>query len=206
MREYHKIHSVWKRDSKGRFTDEFSTKEIGFLHSCQWVGTEKVDGMNIRIGKEYGKISIAGKTDRAQILPELYEVLLVIGKLADKHIDAKDFILFGEGYGNKIQKAGKNYISDNVDFILFDVFIGGYWLKREDVDQIAKDIHVKSVPVVWSGNITQAAHFVSDGFDSTLADAKAEGLVLEPKTQLYTRTGHRIITKLKTKDFNNDLR
>jgi len=40
----------------------------------------------------------------------------------------------------KIQKGGGNYIADGVDFVLFDVWINGIWLERENVEDIAEKL------------------------------------------------------------------
>ena len=43
--------------------------------------------------------------------------------------------LYGEGYGNGIQKGG--LYSQKQEFILFDVKINGNWQPRESVEDIA---------------------------------------------------------------------
>lgn len=45
------------------------------LKNIQWVGTEKVDGTNIRVYWDGYRISIAGRTDKAEIPPHLYKYL-----------------------------------------------------------------------------------------------------------------------------------
>jgi hypothetical protein len=39
------------------------------------------------------------------------------------------------------------------------------------------------------------------GFTSTWGDFQAEGIVARPAVEMKTRSGHRIITKVKCKDF-----
>jgi hypothetical protein len=41
------------------------------------------------------------------------------------------------------------------------------------------------------------------GFESQWGDFIAEGIVARPQVELRDRAGHRIITKLKHKDFQN---
>jgi hypothetical protein len=43
--------------------------------------------------------------------------------------------------------------------------------------------------------------YCEEGFKSHWGDFIAEGIVARPKVELKTRAGHRIITKLKYKDF-----
>jgi hypothetical protein len=121
------------------------------------------------------------------------------------HIRYEDYPdLFGEGYGAKIQKGG-NYIKDDVNFILFDVLVNGkWWLKRSALEQIAKDLNIEIVPLIGYMTIPEAIEYVKKGFKSTIAENKeynAEGLVLKPTCGLLDRSGKRIITKIKTCDF-----
>lgn len=45
--------------------------------------------------------------------------------------------------------------------------------------------------------------FDRKGFNSIWGDFIAEGIVARPAVELKTRNGHRIITKIKHKDFVN---
>ena len=88
-----------------------------------------------------------------------------------------------------------------VDFSLFDVYIGGIWLERKNVIGIAAKLKIRSVPVVFSGSLIEAANDARDGFQSRVGKRPAEGLVLRPEVELFDRRGERIIAKIKTKDF-----
>ena len=88
-----------------------------------------------------------------------------------------------------------------MDFVLFDVWIDGWWLKREDVEDIAEKLGIGVVPIVGQCSIWDAIGKTEDGFKSDWGDFLAEGLVLKPKVDLFARNGRRIITKMKTKDF-----
>ena len=206
MEKYHKIQSTFKRDDKThKFIEgEWSLPEFEYLRNNTWIYTEKIDGTNIRLGwiPEVG-INIGGRTDNAQIPTFLYRKLTELFT-ADKLREAfpkTEVMLCGEGYGAKIQKGGGNYIPDGVDFILFDVRIGDWWLRREDVEGIAQNLGIKVVPEVGRGMISGAIEMVKNGFKSSFGDFPAEGMVLRPIVELKSRSGHRIITKLKGKDF-----
>jgi ATP-dependent RNA circularization protein (DNA/RNA ligase family) len=111
--------------------------------------------------------------------------------------------LFGEGYGINIQK-GKNYIADDVNFILFDIRVGKWWLQRNSLEDLAHKMGLKIVPIIGYMTLNEAIEFVKNGYKSTIAENKnydAEGLVLKTKDGLLDRSGNRIITKIKTKDF-----
>jgi len=110
-------------------------------------------------------------------------------------------VLYGEGYGARIQKGGGNYKANGVDFMLFDVLIGDLWLERCNVNDIAQHLGIGFAPVIGEGTIAEAIDMVAFGLTSTFGIFGAEGLVIRPKTELRTRRGDRVISKLKTRDF-----
>jgi hypothetical protein len=210
--KYHKIQSIFKRDQKtGSFLPEYSTPEIEYLAEAHWVFTEKIDGTNIRVMWDGMRVTFGGRTDRAQIPAHLVEKLMELF-----HIDSMDeafprdpdehgdlgIVLFGEGCGPKIQKNGAAYTDGKTpDFILFDVRVGHWWLRAEDVDGIADKLGIRHAPFVDSGTLDEAIDIACDPFPSLLGDRKAEGLVCRPAVELTGRNGRRIITKVKTKDY-----
>jgi ATP-dependent RNA circularization protein (DNA/RNA ligase family) len=196
MEKYHKINSIFKRDDNGRFTQEYSCYEFEYLKDNQWEFTEKIDGTNIRIGYQDGKLLIGGRTDNAQIPAFLY------AKLAELFANycEEEMTLYGEGYGAKIQK-GEGYIPNGVGFILFDARVAGWWLKRDDLELIAQKYVIPIVPIIGHGTLEYACHLCSAGFPSSVGNRDAEGIVLRPIVPLYARNGDRIITKVKMRDF-----
>lgn len=218
MKHYHKINTIFKRDltltRKPLIYGDWSEKEFEHLAHAQWEFTEKVDGTNIRIIKNKNpfkrndaKITIKGKTDNAELskklefnISKLFEDILdEYNKLFD---DDSDVCFYGEGYGNKIQKNGYFYGLDQ-KFILFDININGYWLERHNVEDIAKKLNLDIVPIIGYGTLYDALSMVSlGGVPSTFGDFISEGLVAKPTTGLLNRKGERIITKIKTRDFN----
>jgi hypothetical protein len=105
-----------------------------------------------------------------------------------------------EGFGSKIQKGGGNY-TQNQRAILFDFKINDHWQERKDVLDIADKMDISVVPVVGRGTLYEMIDFVREGFLSTWGPSQAEGIVARPLVEMNTRIGHRIITKLKYKDF-----
>ena len=210
MKQYHKIQTVFKRDQKTNnrtlLESEYSIPEFEYLKNNKWIFTEKVDGTNIRVMFDGEEITFNGKTDNAQI-PSL-----LVKRLQDKFLKQHpNFIakfgsneievcLYGEGYGAKIQKGGGNYRSDQ-DFVLFDVKIGGWWLQRKDVEDIADYFDLDIVPIIGYGTLSEMVEKTKAGFNSIWGDFLAEGIVARPETELFTRSGQRIITKIKHKDF-----
>jgi len=205
--EYPKIQSIYKRDEKTHtFIDgAFSLREFEYLKDNIWEFTEKVDGTNIRVewNCDFKTVLFGGKTDNAQISTFLFKKLqemFTTDKFTKLYPDTS-MCLYGEGYGAKIQKGGK-YISDGVSFVLFDVLIDGWWLKREDIEDIADTLEIDVVPLVGEGTLMDAIKLIkSKTLKSRWGDFLAEGLVLKPKVELKTRAGDKIITKIKHKDY-----
>ncbi len=206
MKEYHKIDTVFKRDAENKFKtlldEEYSIPEFEYLKDNKWVFTEKVDGTNIRIKYQDGKVIFGGRTDRSSLPIPLVERLaeLFPRKIFEKVFNG-DVCLYGEGYGNKIQKGGGNY-SDKQDFVLFDIYIGESWLQRENIEEISKAMGIDIVPIVGTGSLVEMVKQAKEGVASKWGDFRAEGYVARPETEIRTRSGCRIITKIKCKDFS----
>lgn len=210
MREYPKIRTVFKRDPatdmETLLEGQYSEDALDYLAGNEWVWTEKVDGMNIRVmvaSPESSAITFGGKTDNA-LLPAT-----LVTRLQERFFHKTDLLheifpdggcLYGEGYGAKIQQGGGKYRPDQ-DFVLFDVKVGDWWLRRADVELIATKLVLDVVPIIGRGTLGEMVAFVRGGFDSQWGAFGAEGIVARPACELRTRAGHRIITKLKHRDF-----
>jgi len=209
VNEYHKIQTLFKRDmehnGKTLLEGQWTLPEFEYLACNTWVFTEKVDGTNIRVMLQDGKITFGGKTDSAQIPAQLVErlndrFLPIATKIKMQEVFGCDACLYGEGYGAKIQKGGGNYRQDQ-DFVLFDVKVGEFWLQRSDVEDVAQKLGIDVVPIIGEGTLHDAITAAKEGIISTWGNFQAEGIVARPKTELKTRSGLRIITKIKCRDF-----
>lgn len=241
METYHKIQTLFKREQdgpkKGRMIrGAWTTPELEYLAGNEWEFTEKVDGTNIRVGYnqivdnigragDWGvsrEVEFGGRSDSAMIpkplLAYLYETFTT-ERFTEAGFPLQDpaysMVLFGEGYGAKIQNGGL-YRPDQA-FVLFDVKIGSWWLRREDVNDVADKLGISSVPVVGYGTLQQAIEIVEDGYtfnkngaivrygngglNSKWGSFHAEGIVARPLVPLFDRKGQRIITKIKGVDF-----
>ena len=204
---YHKIQSLYKRDPENNyktFLDEYSRPEFKLLESVEWVWTEKIDGTNIRVMWDGRDLTFGGRTDKAQIPAFLIKHLMYTFQAVDLsyHFGDASVVLYGEGYGPKIQKGGGDY-RDDPGFILFDVRIGRWWLTRKSVEDIAEQFQIPIVPIVLLGTFVQAIRETKEGFSSLEAERTrlGEGLVGRPPLELFDRKGDRIITKIKHKDW-----
>lgn len=210
MREYHKIETVFNRSTDGDkrlIWGDYRNETVEYLADNIWQFTEKINGTNIRIHWDGHNVEIGGRTDRAQIPKHLMDYLSAtfltseVEELFEQIYGEKDVILFGEGYGAKIQNGGE-YRSD-VSFILFDVLIGDNWQSREWVEATAKMFGIDVVPIVLEGTIGDGIDYVMQHNNSTIGNAVMEGVVGRPKVEMKDRLGNRIIVKIKWKDFKN---
>jgi len=217
--KYPKINSIFKRGDTGDFIPEYSEPAFEFLSNNEWVGTEKVDGTNIRITVtplvegEAAHYDIAGRTNDARIPDNvmlLFETEIkrklridqVLG-VFPKFFDMQPITFYGEAYGKGIQSAGKRYRPDGtVGFILFDIKIGQLWLERHNLVSIASEFGLDVAPVVFRGTLHQAIDYISTKPPSLISKTPMpmEGLVLQPSIPLMNRRGDRIITKFKVND------
>lgn len=210
MSEYHKIQSIFKRDMTSKrktlMEGQWTLPEFEYLANNTWVFTEKVDGTNIRVIFKDGGVTFGGRTADAQIPAQLVtrlneRFLPMAAKLGEAFPDGSA-VLYGEGYGAKIQKGGGNYRLDQ-DFVLFDVGVGDWMLQRADVEDVAAKLGIDIVPIIGEGTLHDAVASAKAGIRSTWGEFEAEGIVARPKTELKTRSGHRLIAKIKCRDFVN---
>ena len=211
MREYHKIETVFNRDTDGSkklIDGSFRNETVEFLKNAEWIWTEKVDGTNIRIFWDGHKVQIGGRTDSAQIPADLVTYLTQTfmthetEELFEQKFGESEVTLYGEGYGKKIQKVGALY-RDDVSFILFDVMVGQTWLRRDSIEDIAKAFGVDVVPIVGAGGIYDAVEYVRTHPRSEINPAAPmEGVVARPAVELLDRMGRRVIVKIKACDFS----
>lgn len=205
MSEYHKIETLYERDEKSfRIKPELILKNrvYGLLKS--WCWTEKIDGTNIRVLWQDGTLTFGGKTDNAQIHSDLIKYLYETFRpeaMSTTFPSESDVVLYGECYGAGIQKGGG--YGPTKKFILFDVRVGEWWLSHENVCDVASKLGIDVVPDFGDMTLEDATELVRKGFPSKLNGGaqQAEGLVGRPIEALFDKKGHRLIVKLKTKDF-----
>jgi hypothetical protein len=191
--------------SKKLMEGVFRNPTVEFLKDNIWQFTEKIDGTNTRIFWDGHKVQYGGRTENAQIPAHLMNKLVeMFGTDEAEQIFEQKFgetpvILFGEGYGPKIQRGG-SYRKD-VSFILFDVLISGNYQPRASVEDIAKAFGIDAVPIIFEGTIQEGVDFVKTNPKSTIGTADMEGLVGRPKVEMRDRCGKRVIVKIKVKDF-----
>lgn len=201
MSEYHKINSIYKRDSANKFiVGDYAQEEFAYLANNVWEFTEKVDGTNIRIMWNGSTVTFGGRTDNAQIPAKLVTYLQATFTPEKLAAVLEEGVLYGEGYGAGIQKGGGNYGATQ-QFVLFDVKVGSWWLRRDDVNDIANKLAIRSVPIVGWGTLLDGIEMVKAGIQSQWGSFLAEGIVARPLVTLFDRRGQRVIVKIKGRDF-----
>lgn len=205
--EYTKIPNIYKRETYGKnclIEGEYTTPYLEYLSGNEWEWTEKVDGTNIRVIWDGYRVELKGRTDKAEIPKHLKTRLeeLFCGnekeELFENTFGSKSVVLYGEGYGEKIQNGG---LYGKADFILFDVYVDGFWLKRGALDGLADTFETKVVPLVGSGTLVEAVEYIKEHPKSKLRESELEGIVCRPKHEMFARNGDRIIVKIKCCDF-----
>ncbi len=207
--KYPKINTIWKRDENNKYRIiEGNYSKIEFTAVKKWNITEKIDGTNIRVIYKNGIVSFGGRTDNAQIPANLYEYLqrtFTLPQMKELFGDAdQDVVLFGEGYGPKIQKGGGLY-RDDAGFILFDAYIGGWWVLRDSIEDIASNIGIGCVPLIGTMGIDEAVKYVQSKPDSVIANKPKimEGIVARSYPLMLFRNGDPLMWKLKARDYKD---
>lgn len=210
MKWYEKIEAVFCRDTNGTkrlILNNYRNPTVAYLKDNIWLFTEKVDGTNICVHWDGHKVEFGGRTDKTQIsgplLSRLNEMFMTTEaeELFEQTWGDKEVILFGEGYGPKIQNGGE-YRSD-VSFILFDVLVGDNYQEREWVEKTAQMFNIDVVPIVLTGTIQDGIDYVMKHPRSTMGTAMMEGVVGRPMIELRDRCGERVIIKIKWEDFKH---
>ena len=190
-----KVEEIHKRYDITTETHNYFANGI-LVHNC-----------NISIVWDGHKVTFNGRTERASIPAHLMNRLIeMFGGDTNEEMFEQKFgempvILYGEGYGAKIQNGGA-YRPD-VSFILFDVYLPSQeiWLTRDSVEDIAKAFGIDVVPIILTGTLQEAIDYVKTKPVSTIGTAPMEGLVCRPAVELCDRMGKRVIVKVKVKDF-----
>lgn len=202
---YRKIPNLFKFNSK---CNEILAINEPFksLKDLTFIGTEKVDGTNVRIIWDGYNVDIKGRTDNSQFQGELENYLRnkfcnkEFENLLEQIFEAKKVVLYGEGFGPKIQNNGHLY-GEAERFILFDVDVDNFHLSRTNVIDIANKLGIDFVPEVFTGTLDEAIKFVSNHPASTInSKHEMEGLVLELPLDLYDKNGQRIKVKCRYQD------
>lgn len=204
MKEYQKIETLYKFDNELKgYREEFYNPIIEYLKDCKWIGTEKIDGTNVRVLWNRHTFEFGGRTDKATLPKELLELLQKtfnydMEVCFEQKFGEKQVLLFMEGYAGKIQGGiykGKESI------IGYDIMIGDIYLDKNVSKEIFKEIGIQFVPMIEFNNLQECINFVKTHEQSIIQpESKMEGLVCFPPVRIYDHKGNRIIVKIKNRD------
>jgi len=212
MKEYHKIETLWKFNSETHkyHHGEFYNRNVEILQNNLWTFTEKIDGTNFRIIWDGHKLTYGGRTNKAIFSKE--QIQFIEERLINEYIETtfeqifkeKEVYVFGELYGNGIQKGGGLYTNGNgLSFKVFDIMIDEIFLTFDNAKELSSGLGYDFVPFVMVGNIQQGIDYVLQNEKSTFSNAKLEGLVGKPVGDFKDRLGKRIVAKIKRRDLEN---
>jgi hypothetical protein len=215
MKEYQKIETIYERSMDGNkklIEGQWRNPIVAYLKNMPWVWVEKIDGTNIRVQWDGHTFNFAGRTDKAEIpkllLARLQEIFLndKMEQMFEQLFGETEVIVFGEGYGVKIQKCGGDYLQDRNDFRVFDIMVNDTYLDLSDVVDICNKLGLHMVHMISTGTLLEAVEFIKQKPISTHGKCIMEGLVCRPWVRIYDHQGKRIIVKIKVKDFEEDVR
>jgi len=196
-----------KKLLEGKYIDE----TIEYLKDLPFLWQEKIDGTNTSIDWDGHKIEFHGRTEAASIQSNLINALMERFKnqeteeLFEQKFGEKHFILYMEGFGEKVHTNGSNgnYLKSGVDFALFDVYAvdSHCWLKRDAVHDIATTFGLREPEYIFKGTVEDAIQYVKLKPKSKIGTADMEGVVGRPLLELQDRMGRRIIVKVKVRDY-----
>ena len=211
MVTYEKIQTLYKRDKDNKFVimpGVYSRDE--FQNVILWEVTEKIDGMNVRVfydgpSQEIAFTGRTGKSILSEQLKQRLEELFTIDKFEEVFDMEKtrSVLLYGEGYGPKIQKGGGKYREDQ-SFILFDILTNETrWMEGSEVREKAELLGIDRVPVLGEMGIPRIVRFVKGRPSSRISKEEKimEGVVCRSVPLMLNRYGERVIFKLKVKDY-----
>lgn len=201
MKEYHKIKWIYWFDANTKKPIAVIDDYFVPLANNQWIFTEKIDWTNIRVHRDWYKVSFWWRTENAQIPVRLLNRLqeLFMEEIFEQTFGETSVTLYWEWYGGKIQHWIRDY-KELEDFILFDINIGGIWLERKNIEDISIKLWIECVPIVLQWTLQEWVDFVKNSYVGKQWKQK-EWLVGIPIWWFLDRQGKRIIVKIKQEHF-----
>lgn len=202
--DYPKINSLWKRAGDHSFiVGDYSCAEFALINN--WRVEEKIDGTNIVVHYLDTTVSYQGRTQNAAIPPFLVAYLenhVTSELMSTVFPENKSVVLFGEGYGGRIQASGPSY-RDDVGFMLFDALVDGLWQTREELARIGDQLNLPVPPQLGVMTEAEIVDLVKSKPLSrcSIKPQAIEGVVVRSEPLLLFRNGNPLTWKLKVRDF-----
>ena len=138
---------------------------------------------------------------------EFYDIVEPIGEdFFGVELKEIPIYIYGEYFGNGIQKCGKRYLKDSNDFLVFDICMQGWWTPKDYRDNLCKELGLKQVPYLGVMTLAEIEEKVRNGFTTLYENAEdktlmEEGIVCRPTIPLFTGSKERVIAKVKYCDY-----
>lgn len=128
------------------------------------------------------------------------------GGLYGVQLEEVPIYIYGEYFGQGIQKCGSRYIKDGNDFRVFDICQQGWWTPKEVRDELCKKLGLKTVPFLGRMTLADIEKLVRAGFPTKFEETNdptliEEGIVARPTLPICDTRGRRIIVKVKHCDY-----
>lgn len=212
MKTFEKIPTLFRFDqsTKKFIFNNFHDRNVELLQHHHWMFTEKIDGTNFRLHWDGYGISYAGRTDAATFSKE--QLAFIEARLADDNTETvieqlfkeKRVTVYGELYGKNIQKVGSLY-GPEYAIKVFDVCVDDVFLERTNMVEVCQAVGFEAVPVLLTGTIHDGIKYVLSNEKSSFSAAPLEGLVGKPLGDFRSRTGNRIMVKIKSADLKKSV-
>lgn len=184
--------------------DAYRSPLLAYLAESPWVYSRKVDGENIRIQWDGEQALWNGKSNAFQCSAEFTEYMnnTFLEEIFEEKFGREKMVtLFGEKMGPKTQGNELGLEKDEV--VLYDVNINGTWLPKVDVVEISKYFGF-DVPSIYRymphgqapAKLRELIEMCANGEFKDW-----EGIVATPLVELRDQGGHRVIVKIKNRDY-----
>ncbi|KAF0478683.1 RNA ligase [Gigaspora margarita] len=190
--------------------------DVDVLNSCEWIATEKIDGVNFSFHTNGHEIKCARRNDFLEpnekfndyqsILEKYKTKVLSFYKLMQSKnlIKGEMIVIYGELFGGK--KTGV-YYSPKKDFMIFDVFDGLDLIDFDIMEELLNEIDLQ--PLIrdnYQNIIKYNPKFITTipnllGCSPPSYENIAEGIVIKPVKNIRTSRGDRVIIKIKPPEF-----
>ncbi len=225
--EYPKIDTLYDRDAKF-FVVVGKLRRPEFGNIKIWSITEKLHGENTRISLyDNGDVVYGGKTDDAELTPRVLEYLQKTFSaeklkaalwLPNKPVP-KQVTIYGETYGGGSTVHGSGLYRKDLSFRLFDCLIDIYWLNRTNLEDVARKLGARCVPLLGTidflpTNVREVEYLLERNKKNLVAIEEggseiiaSEGIVAKSEPMVFYREGEklkRVMWKLKIKDFKKE--
>lgn len=164
--------------------------------------TEKIDGTSSKYTFQMGEIHVSSRNNYRKRDPKsVYWKALELNPWIEEFCRTHEgVILYGEVFGNKIQKLNYDKGPGEIEFRAFDVYDpkkGVFWGYTEFISKVTENgRHLnRVVPILDDSPYSEELVLKHISGKSTLASHNREGIVIRPKVEMYHDSVGRLVLK-----------